>query len=64
MSVSFEDFVLCSLCVYILNVLPLLKISFYMSASEWLRISNKCGFRMANRFAQRKSIIKLEPMDL
>ena len=40
--------------VYILDVLPLWKINFYMTAFDWLRINNKCGFRLANRFAERE----------
>ena len=40
--------------VYILDVLPLWKIRFYITALDWLRINNKSGFRLANRFAQRK----------
>ena len=34
-SVSFAGFLLCSLCIYILNVLPLWKINFDMSAFDW-----------------------------
>ena len=25
-----------------------------MTAFDWLRINNKCGFRLANRFAERE----------
>ena len=62
------------LSVYILNVLRLWEINFYMSFFDWLRINNKCGFQLANRFPQRKffiflitnflNIVKLEPMNL
>ena len=41
-------------CIYILNVLLLLKNNFYMSDFDCLRINNKCGFRLANRFTQRE----------
>ena len=44
----------CSLCDYILHVLPLWTINFFISPFDWLRINNKCGFRLANKFAQRK----------
>ena len=54
MSLSFAGFLLCLLCVYILNVLPLCKINFYMSAFNWLRINNKCDFRLAKKFALRE----------
>ena len=37
-----------------LSVLPLWKISIYMSAFDWFRINNKCGFRLANRFRKCK----------
>ena len=40
--------------IYILNVLLLLKNNFYMSDFDCLRINNKCGFRLANRFTQRE----------
>ena len=40
--------------VYILDVLPLRKINFYITAFDWLRMNNKCGFRLDNRFAKRK----------
>ena len=40
--------------VYILDVLPLWKINFYITAFDWLRINNKCGFRLASRIAQRE----------
>ena len=40
--------------VYIFDVLPLWKINFYITAFEWVRINNKCGFRLANRFEQRE----------
>ena len=43
-----------ALSVYILNVLPLYKTNFYMSAFDWLRLKNKCGFRLAYRSAQRE----------
>ena len=39
--------------VYILDVLQLRKINFCMTAFDWLRINNKCGFRLANKFAER-----------
>ena len=32
--------------------LPLWKFNFYMSAFDWLRMSNKYGFQLANRFAR------------
>lgn len=50
-SVSLAAFVLCSLYACILNVLPLQKISFYMSTFNWFRINNKCGFWLANKFS-------------
>ena len=57
--------------VYILDVSPLWKINLYMTAFNWLRINNKCGFRLANRFAEREffkffitKITRLEPMNL
>ena len=43
-----------SLCVYILNVLPLWKINFYISAFDWLKVNNKRGFRLANSTVQRQ----------
>ena len=42
------------LSVYILDVLSSWKINFYMSAFDWLRINNKCGFQLAKKFAQRE----------
>ena len=40
--------------IYILDVRPLWRINFYVSAFNWLKIKNKYGFRLANRFAQRE----------
>ena len=37
---------------HILDGLQLWKINFYTSVFDWLRINNKCGFQLANRFAQ------------
>ena len=40
--------------IYILDVLPLWKTNFYMTAFDWLRINIKCGFQLANRLAECK----------
>ena len=40
--------------IYSLFSLLLWKIHFYTTAFGWLWINNKCGFRLANRFAQRE----------
>ena len=51
-SVSFAGFLLCSLCGYIFNVLPIWKINLYMSVFDWLRINNKYDIWLANRLAE------------
>ena len=49
-SVSLAALLLCSLYACILNLLPC-PLSFCMSTFNWFRINNKCGFWLANRFA-------------
>ena len=49
--------------VYILDVLPSCKINFFMTAFDWLRINDKCGFRLANRFAEREFFKFFIPKD-
>ena len=39
---------------YTLDVLPLWKINFYITAFDGVRINNKFGFQLAKRFAQRE----------
>ena len=43
---------------WIIRTAAIMKINFYLSAFDWLRINNKSGFRLANIFAQHK-LLKL-----
>ena len=48
---------------YILDMLPLWKINFYVSTYGCLRINNKCGFRLDNRFGQCKFFMFFKTKD-